>query len=98
MVMKMHRKILLMAMTAAAAFGPGPLTTQARQEVSASVEIHATADFYAPLTPVGTWVEVGSYGRCWRPAGVAVGWRPYCNGAWVWTDCGWYWQTDEPWG
>ncbi len=74
-------------------------TTNARAdlEVSASVQIHAAADFNAPLSSCGTWVEVGSYGRCWRPAGVVVGWRPYCNGYWVWTDCGWYWASDEPW-
>jgi hypothetical protein len=66
-------------------------------EVSAAVQINATADFYEPLTPNGVWVEVGGYGRCWHPAGVAVSWRPYCDGIWVWTDCGWYWQSDEPW-
>lgn len=37
------------------------------------------------------------YGRCWHPTGVTVEWRPYCDGQWVWTDCGWYWQSDEPW-
>jgi hypothetical protein len=67
-------------------------------EVSASVQIHANAEFEAPLAAHGTWVEVGSYGRCWHPAGVAVEWRPYSTGEWVWTDCGWYWQSDEPWG
>jgi hypothetical protein len=67
-------------------------------EVSASVQIHAKADFYTPLTPYGGWVEVGSYGRCWHPAHLAVEWRPYCYGHWVWTDCGWYWESDEPWG
>jgi hypothetical protein len=66
-------------------------------EVSASVQIRAEADFHAPLTPHGAWVEVGSYGRCWRPAHVAVDWRPYCDGHWEWTDCGWYWVSDEPW-
>jgi hypothetical protein len=70
---------------------------QADLEVSASVQIQARADFYAPLTPCGTWIEVGSYGRCWRPTGVAIGWRPYCYGHWVGTDCGWYWASDEPW-
>lgn len=73
------------------------LNLPADLEVSASVQVHATADFYAPLAPSGTWVTVGSYGRCWRPAGVVVGWRPYCSGRWVWTDCGWYWASDEPW-
>jgi len=66
-------------------------------EVSASVRIHTKAEFEAPLATHGVWVQVGSYGRCWRPAHVAVGWRPYCLGEWVWTDCGWYWASDEPW-
>ncbi len=72
-------------------------TALANFEVSASVSIHAAADFYEPLSANGAWIEVGSYGRCWRPAGIAVDWRPYCAGQWVWTDCGWYWESDEPW-
>jgi hypothetical protein len=75
-----------------------PFGARADLEVSASVRINAVADFHAPLTPYGTWVEIGSYGRCWRPARVAVGWQPYCYGSWIWTDCGWYWASDEPWG
>src|SRR5574341_695076 len=75
----------------------GALPALADFEVSAGVQIHATADFHAPLAPQGVWVEVGSYGRCWHPAHVVVGWTPYCVGHWVWTDCGWYWASDEPW-
>ena len=78
--------------------GLGMFNASANLEVSASVQIHATADFYEPLAAHGTWIEVGTYGRCWRPAHVAVEWRPYCYGHWVWTDCGWYWESDEPWG
>jgi hypothetical protein len=73
---------------------PGAL---AKLEVSASLQIHATTDFEAPLSEHGHWQLVGPYGRCWRPAGVSASWRPYCNGSWVWTDCGWYWSSDEPW-
>jgi uncharacterized membrane protein YgcG len=29
---------------------------------------------------------------------VPVGWRPYVEGRWIWTDDGWYWDTSEPWG
>lgn len=64
---------------------------------SVGIVIHADADFYEPLTPHGEWVTVGSYGRCWRPAHVEVGWRPYCHGNWQMTDDGWYWVSDEPW-
>jgi hypothetical protein len=62
------------------------------------VVIQAETDFYEPLSPHGEWVVVGSYGRCWRPTRVAVGWRPYCDGYWRRTDAGWYWVSDEPWG
>jgi hypothetical protein len=80
-----------------AALGLTVLPASGDLEVTASVQIHARADFEAPLTPHGTWVTFGSYGRCWRPAHVSVEWRPYCTGEWVWTDCGWYWASDEPW-
>lgn len=62
-----------------------------------SVEIRAESDFYEPLTPHGNWVVIGSYGRCWRPGRVEVGWRPYSDGYWQRTDAGWYWVSDEPW-
>jgi hypothetical protein len=74
-----------------------PPTARGDMEVSASVQIHANADFNAPLAAHGTWVDVSSYGHCWRPAGVGYGWHPYCSGQWVWTDCGWYWDSNEPW-
>src|SRR5262245_53019814 len=75
-----------------------PSFARADLEVGVSVAIHDRADFYEPLTPHGTWIEVEGEGRCWRPARVAVEWQPYCEGRWVWTDCGWYWETSEPWG
>src|SRR5436190_2400533 len=62
------------------------------------VLIQTESDFYEPLSPHGEWVVVGSYGRCWRPARVEVGWRPYADGHWRRTDAGWYWASDEPWG
>ena len=93
----MKKHLLTVAIFMAGSMGLGVFRAAAELEVSAGVSIQATADFYEPLTSYGTWVEVGSYGRCWRPAGVAVEWRPYCNGDWEWTDCGWYWASDEPW-
>ena len=62
------------------------------------VVIQSESDFYEPLTPHGEWVVVGSYGRCWRPTRVEVGWRPYSDGDWRRTDAGWYWASNEPWG
>jgi hypothetical protein len=59
------------------------------------------ADFYEPLTPYGTWVEIAPYGLCWQPSVVYVNrsWSPYCDrGRWIWTDSGWYWHSYYSWG
>jgi probable HAF family extracellular repeat protein len=53
--------------------------------------------FYDQLTPMGEWCDCGDYGHVFRPR-VPHGWRPYCNGHWVWTDAGWYWDSDEAFG
>jgi hypothetical protein len=66
-------------------------------QFSAGLEIQSTADFYQPLADYGEWVDVPRYGRCWHPAQVETEWRPYADGHWEWTDCGWYWVSDEPW-
>jgi hypothetical protein len=54
--------------------------------------------FYNSLDPYGEWIplEGGVYG--WRPLHMAVDWRPYIMGQWVWTVDGWYWLSEEPWG
>lgn len=58
-------------------------------------------DFDQALSPYGSWVDIGGYGRCWRPT-VAIydaGWSPYCDrGHWTYTDYGWYWDSDYAWG
>jgi hypothetical protein len=57
--------------------------------------------FNTSLAPYGTWVELPGYGRCWRPtvAYYDSSWQPYCDrGQWVYTDCGWYWNSDYSWG
>ncbi len=57
--------------------------------------------FYEQLQPYGTWMQVADYGWCWQPS-VCVStpaWRPYADrGRWLYTDCGWYWQSDYAWG
>ncbi|HWY73964.1 MAG TPA: DUF6600 domain-containing protein [Verrucomicrobiae bacterium] len=57
--------------------------------------------FHDQLGGAGTWVATPNHGWCWRPA-VAVAdpfWRPYFDaGHWVYTDAGWCWQSDYPWG
>jgi hypothetical protein len=48
--------------------------------------------------PYGEWVVTAEFGRCFRPRGIEVGWRPYTNGRWCYTDDGWLWASDEPYG
>lgn len=57
--------------------------------------------FQTQLAPYGSWVDVPGYGTCWVPAiqQTVPDWRPYLNGGhWVYTDDGWSWQSDYPWG
>ena len=53
--------------------------------------------FYSNLSPEGSWIEAGNYGYCFRPH-VAEDWRPYRDGHWIWTDRGWYWDSNERFG
>jgi len=54
--------------------------------------------FQSQLAPYGTWITLPDYGLCWQPA-VGPAWRPYFDGgSWTYTDAGWYWQSDYPWG
>ena len=80
--------------------GPGP-AVQAAQPVYASNPPEDVNYFYDNLSPYGTWVVLDGVGWCWQPRAVVVdrGWSPYCNsGHWVFTDCGWFWQSDYSWG
>ncbi len=57
--------------------------------------------FYDSLAPYGAWVDDPDYGVVWQPTVAVVnpGWQPYCDsGNWVWTDCGWYWNSSYSWG
>ena len=65
------------------------------------VIIQQAQDFYAPLNSYGDWITLPAYGRVWQPAVTVVNaeWRPYYHGGrWIYTDCGWYWQSDYSWG
>lgn len=54
--------------------------------------------FYDNLDPYGSWIETDDYGYVWHPRDVDEGWRPYSDGRWVYTDAGWTWDSDEPYG
>jgi len=53
---------------------------------------------FAELSPLGEWIEFQSGVYGWQPANMGPGWRPYMHGRWVWSDHGWYWISDEPFG
>src|ERR1700704_2583142 len=56
--------------------------------------------FYTKLEPHGAWLETADYGYVWQPrqAESSRSWRPYTNGRWVYTDAGWTWISEEPFG
>jgi len=54
--------------------------------------------FYGALSPYGEWLELDAGFYAWRPTHVRYGWRPYLHGRWAWTDYGWYWISNEPFG
>lgn len=81
---------------------PAPDTPVVSTPDIAPPPTEVTADsFNTELTPYGSWVDVAGYGRCWRPTVVIYdsGWSPYGDrGHWVYTDYGWYWDSDYAWG
>jgi hypothetical protein len=57
--------------------------------------------FQGELAPYGRWVTVPDVGPAWIPNAASADptWRPYLNeGHWTFTDAGWFWQSDYPWG
>src|SRR2546430_3510491 len=55
--------------------------------------------FYNKLESYGDWIETGDYGYVFRPREAEGSrWRPYTNGRWVYTDAGWTWISEEPFG
>ena len=53
-----------------------------------------TSDLYN----YGSWYDVPTYGRVWRPASVDPDWVPFRSGRWCWYPFGWTWISYEPWG
>jgi hypothetical protein len=55
--------------------------------------------FYTRLEPYGEWFETNDYGYVFQPRQAqSRNWRPYTSGHWVYTDVGWTWVSDEPFG
>jgi hypothetical protein len=55
--------------------------------------------FYTKLERFGEWRETSDYGYVWQPREAqSRDWRPYTNGHWVYSDAGWTWVSEEPFG
>jgi hypothetical protein len=64
---------------------------------TASRSVTSPEESFAPLDPYGAWMDVAGLGLVWQPA-VTYDWAPFADGQWVWTDRGWMWSSDEPFG
>jgi hypothetical protein len=99
--MKNTRNIVL----ALSLLGSAAGVASAQTSISAGIQIgssgRASVDlgfFYDNLASYGNWIERPSYGWVWTPSQVSSSWRPYQDGHWVWTDQGWTWISEEPYG
>ena len=87
---------------AAATPRPTVRTTAVESSTSASAARSPRSydTFYRKLEPHGAWRESVDYGYVWQPraAQQSHNWRPYTDGRWAYTDAGWTWVSDEPFG
>jgi hypothetical protein len=98
--------LLLGALAPAAAQPPAPGLPQAATYAAIGVGVGVGFStgpvgvdvFYSNLAPYGYWVNRPSYGWVWTPRHIRHHWRPYLYGRWVYTDYGWTWLSDEPYG
>ncbi|MDQ6862055.1 MAG: hypothetical protein M3032_12990 [Verrucomicrobiota bacterium] len=78
------------------------VVTQSRSRVTTSEKStpRGYETFYRKLEPYGAWKETGDYGYVWQPqqAQRSRNWRPYTDGRWAYTDAGWTWVSEEPFG
>jgi hypothetical protein len=68
------------------------------EKQSSAASLPGTGIFYSSLSPHGEWIEVEPGFRVWHPLYVSHNWRPYLLGRWIWTEYGWYWMSNEPFG
>jgi len=54
--------------------------------------------FNEALAPYGKWLDLGEYGRCWKPSEVGERWTPYTDGSWAYSRYGWTWVSNEDFG
>jgi len=82
---------LLLCATLLAVAAPVPT---ARAEVNVSIDF-----FFDNLSPHGDWIYADDYGYVFQPAMASQSdWAPYSDGYWAYTDAGWTWISEEPFG
>lgn len=89
---------LLIVVTFSNASCAGGVAAYPRSRVPAQGIVVDVSIFYDELAPYGRWFSLEDYGWVWTPYGVSVGWRPYTDGYWVYTDYGWTWVSNYRWG
>ena len=85
----------------APAMPPAPAGDEVATPPAVEPDQVSFAYFQGQLAPYGNWVQLPGYGWCWQPAvgSENAAWRPYCDsGHWDYTDQGWFWESDYPWG
>ncbi|MFL6588582.1 MAG: DUF6600 domain-containing protein [Chthoniobacterales bacterium] len=76
---------------------------QVTEPTESTTETQSTAEygmFYEKLDSYGDWRDTENYGYVFQPrvAEESRDWRPYTEGRWVYSDAGWTWVSDEPFG
>jgi len=90
--------MMALVLSAALLFGLPLANSRASQAQAQGVDI-SFSFFNDALSPYGNWVDNTAYGTCWRPSNVSAGWQPYySDGHWVYTEYGWSWVSNNPWG
>jgi len=75
--------------------------SQAEQYMEGADQDYSAYDYgMADLSSYGNWTDLPDYGYCWQPYGVAFGWVPFFNGAFVPIRHHHHfaWMSHEPWG
>jgi len=66
-------------------------------ETTSSRVVYHPNPTFSDLDNYGNWEDVPGYGTVWKPFD-EDNWQPYADGQWVWTDQGWMWDSNEPYG
>ncbi|MGA9770650.1 MAG: DUF6600 domain-containing protein [Blastocatellia bacterium] len=88
-----NRTLILALVSAALLFNPG-----FNARVYAAPQAVTVDTFYQSLGTYGHWFSHDRLGWVWMPYDVSVSWRPYSVGQLAYSDYGWTWDSDEPWG